>query len=345
MTDDDAITPDSVTVHSLVGHAHVELAVICLASMMRFSDVDVSLHIHEDGTLTEPDRQRLTEALSPAAVSLSITRRSESDRQVEAILARHPAATAYRRSNVMGLKLFDTMLLGGPHAQGAVHCYCDCDVLFWRPYLGLWSLPDTIDALFMADLGDWYSMRSFQMLRVPGLRLARRVNAGLICCRDRFFDLDRIDWFLSRTRGLHAKAHLVEQTVWAMLALTPPADTRAALWNPAQIGLMHGGITPAKTPSVAGHFVGKDRWMLPRYVDRALRDPLSMARERLGTVTTGSCGPVRMAAFEATRVVGNAARRAGLLRKPTRHDAADPGASKTTPDKGSSSFADRAATS
>src|SRR3954470_24640930 len=150
-------------VASIVGHRQVEMAVLCLGSLLQYSAEELALRLHDDGSLTAADRERLAGALrEPEVVS-----RSEADERIEAFLCRHPALRAFRRGNVMALKLIDAMLFAGDELA-----YCDSDVLFLRPFSGLYPLRETAaGAMFMSDRQNAYSIRSWHLLRYPGLRL------------------------------------------------------------------------------------------------------------------------------------------------------------------------------
>ena len=53
----------TVEVATLLGHAHVEMALACLGSLLRYSAEPLRLRIHEDGSLLAADRERLTAGL------------------------------------------------------------------------------------------------------------------------------------------------------------------------------------------------------------------------------------------------------------------------------------------
>src|SRR5436305_14292628 len=173
-------------VSTLLGHAHVGMALLCLGSLLRESVEPLTLQVHDDGTLTPADLERLAAGLGEPAV----VGRREADERVEALLGERPAARAFRRENPLGLKLLDAALL----APGGELAFCDSDVLFLRPFSGLFALPEGAGALFMRDPQNAYSVRSWHLLREPRLRLAARVNSGIIAFRTRLFALDLVEW-------------------------------------------------------------------------------------------------------------------------------------------------------
>ncbi|MEA2602415.1 MAG: hypothetical protein QOF89_3407 [Acidobacteriota bacterium] len=243
-------------VTSIVGHRQVEMAVLCLGSLLRHSAEELALRLHDDGSLTMEDRERLAGALrDPEVVS-----RAEADERTGDFLARHPALRAFRRGNVMALKLIDAMLFAGDELA-----YCDSDILFLRPFSGLYPLGETLaGAMFMSDRQNAYSIRSWHLLRYPGLRLPRRLNAGLTAFRAAGFDLDLLEWYVSRPKFQFSPVWM-EQTAWGLLA----GRVGCRLWDPRRIRLPEPGEVEAPEEVVALHFVSPLRDLLPRILEWA----------------------------------------------------------------------------
>ena len=163
---------------TLLGHAHVEMALACLGSLRRYSADPIHFRIHEDGTLTAEDRDRLAEGLGGP----ELLARAEADERVADLLARRPSLRALRRTNPLALKLIDVPLL----ADGDL-AYCDSDVLFLRPFTDLFRFPgEEVGAVFMSDRQNAYSVRSWHLLAQPRLALPCRVNSGVLLFRTLF---------------------------------------------------------------------------------------------------------------------------------------------------------------
>jgi hypothetical protein len=238
-------------VSTLLGHAHVDMALLCLGSLLARSRQPLRLCLHDDGTLTAADLERLAAALGgPVVVS-----RREADERLAGLLADRPAARAFRLANPLGLKLLDVPLL----AAGEELAYCDSDVLFLRPFGRLFELPPGAGALFMSDPQNAYSVRSWHLLREPRLRLAAHVNSGIIVFRTGRFDLDLAEWFLGRPQYRFAPVW-VEQTCWALLA--QPAG--CWLLDPEAVSIPVPG-RPAAAGQVALHFVSPVRGLLASF--------------------------------------------------------------------------------
>src|ERR1700674_1412662 len=242
-------------VSTLLGHAHVDMALLCLGSLLGFSADRLRLRVHDDGSLTAADLERLAAGLRDPEV----VPRREADERLADHLAGRPATRALRAANPLALKLVDVPLLA---AAGEL-AYCDSDVLFLRPFARLFHLPPTAGALFMCDPQNAYSVRSWHLLRERRLRLAARVNTGIVGFRTGCYDLDLVEWFLARPEYRFAPVW-VEQTGWALLA--PPAG--CLLLDPGAVGIPVPGREPPER-QVALHFVSPMRGLLEGVARRA----------------------------------------------------------------------------
>ena len=265
-------------VSTLLGHAHVEMALLCLGSLLGYSAAPLRLRIHDDGSLTAADLERLAAGLrEPEVMS-----RREADERLAGLLAARPAARAFRAVNPLALKLLDVVLL----SADAEFAFCDSDVLFLRPFSRLFHLPPQSGTLFMSDPRQSYSVRSWHLLLDPRLRMPGHVNTGVIVFRRSCFDLDLVEWFLSRA-PYGFVPWWVEQTCWALLA--QPAGCR--LLDPEAVSI----FVPGREPSwrqVALHFVNPVRSLLERFAGSlAERAPASDTRP-----------PVEVQSFAAPRL-------------------------------------------
>ncbi|HEX7182474.1 MAG TPA: hypothetical protein VF756_11570 [Thermoanaerobaculia bacterium] len=270
---------------SLLGHRQVDMAVLCLGSLLRRSAEPLALRLHDDGTLTEADRERLAGELDgPEVVS-----RAEADERVADALAPYPILRAYRRESPLALKLVDAALLAGEELA-----YCDADVLFLCPFAGLFRLEDGAGALFMSDRQNAYSVRSWHLLRHRRLRLPRRVNTGIVVFRTAAWDPDLLSWYLARPEFAFAPVWR-EQTAWALLG----GKGGCRLLDPAQVAIPELEAAPRLGP-VALHFVGPVRSRLSAWA------PLTGdggAPEAVRSRPARPCRAVDLASDEARRVL------------------------------------------
>lgn len=271
-------------VSTLLGHAHVEMALRCLGSLLACSADPLRLRVHDDGSLTPGDLERLAAGLgSPEVVS-----RAEAEERLTEHLAGRPATRSFRRANPLGLKLVDVPILAGEELA-----YCDSDILFLRPFTGLFDLPaDGAGALFMSDRQNAYSFRSWQLLTHRRLRVPCRVNTGLIRLRAGTYDPDRIEGFLERPE-LQRTPPWVEQTAWALLG----AAAGCRLYDPDQIAIPLPGETLG-AETVALHFVSPVRSLLAGYADRPAAGGEPVA---IRSLPARRCGMARLVATELGR--------------------------------------------
>src|SRR5262249_40241428 len=141
-------------------------------------------------------------------------------------LAAFPRCRAARAANLMFLKMFDVTLL-----EDGEMAYCDSDILFLRPFSGLFGLPDPrFRALFMTDSENAYAVRPWHLWAFGRVRLAGTANAGLMRIAHGVLDLEFVEWLIGRLGACSVwqrRACWGEQTCWAALA----ARTRCGLWD------------------------------------------------------------------------------------------------------------------
>lgn len=281
------LNPAPRRVASLLGHRQVDMAILCLGSLLRAADPaePLALRLHDDGTLTAGDRERLALALGEPLVAP----RPEADERAADALTGRPALAAFRRANPLALKLIDAVLYAGDELA-----YCDTDVLFLRPFSGLFSAG--AGAVFMADHQNAYSVRSWHLALHRRLRLARHVNSGVIRFPTAAWDPDLLEWYLGRPEFAFAPVW-VEQTAWALLG----AAAGCSLFDPRQIVIPKRGPTGEQDDLVAVHFVSPVRALLPLWSSHAVAAGDGRPPVAVGRVPAGLCGPLDLAADEIRR--------------------------------------------
>ncbi len=275
-----------IVVTTLLGHAQVDMALVCLGSLLRCSAEPVALRLHDDGTLRREDLDRLEERLG----RFLLVSRAEADEAVAGVLAQRPALASFRRENPLACKLIDAVLLAGEELA-----FCDTDILFLRRFAGLFRLPPAAGALFMSDRQNAYSVRSWHLLARPRLALPRRANSGIVVYRTAAYDPDLLEWYLARPEHRFAPVW-TEQTGWALLGWR--AGCR--LIDPAQVAIPEPG-GPAEEEPVALHFVSPVRSLLPLYSSRAAEE--RSAPVEIRTLPARRCRALDLAVDEARRVV------------------------------------------
>jgi len=282
-----AMSKAPVLVSTLLSHAHLEMGLACLGSLLAGSAEPLRLRVHDDGSLSAEDLDRLAAGLQEPEV----IPRATADERMADLLANRPASRAFRRENPLALKLLDVPLL----ADAGGLAYCDSDVLFLRPFSGLYTWPGPkVGAVAMADDQNAYSLRSWQLLLDRRLRLPCRVNTGILYFRMTLYDLDLVEWFLSRPEYRRTSVW-VEQTCWALLAGT--AECR--LLDSRQVLIPRQGGEPP-SGAVALHFVSSVRHLLEPLL-RQRGGLMSGPFLEIATVAARRCGFLGLAGAEAAR--------------------------------------------
>lgn len=199
------------SLRTLLCHRDVDLAIHCLNSAVQLSTDPVQVVIHEDGSLTPADREKLSSGLP----GVRILDRHVADELMAERLAAYPNARAFREGSVWGLKLLDVVL-----AEPGLCFYLDSDIRFFRPFRGLFVDASTRGrCVFLRDtVWQAYSIRPWHLLDQRGLRVASGINSGLTLCDPQVFDLSFVDWFLGQLDWRVIPAW-TEPTCWAALAL------------------------------------------------------------------------------------------------------------------------------
>ena len=265
------------------------MAITCLGSVRRHSQTEVEFQIHDDGSLTERDIERLEENLHPCR----IIRRSEADERLNGVFRNYPAARELRQIYPLALKLLDAPLL----AREEVLRFCDSDILFFRPFSGLCdglSYPKT-NAVFMEDRKNSYSLRSWHKAFSTGLSLPWRINSGLLAFKLIAYDLDYLNWFIG-CEGHRKIFHVLEQTCWAALG----KRVGCRKYDPRQVRVMRDG--ESYDGLVAGHFTARTRGLLADFVERSRRVSVSAESAKLRTVPPGNCTAIDLLRYEIDRL-------------------------------------------
>ncbi len=244
----------------------------CLDSLAQ-SVAGARLVLHDDGTLTDQDVESLTKALPVA----EIFRRRRADEIMQEELRRYPACARFRSENVLALKLFDVALT----SSDADIRYCDTDVLFFRGTSNLFEQTQGGPAaVFMRDSNHAYSARPWHLLGSNAMRLPQYVNSGLFMFRRDRFDLEFLEWLLSRDRIRAIFAHIAswaEQTCWAALGFR----AGCGLWDQERIAVVNDNWMLGDR-MVAAHFVSSSRHRLTEVlrqvsgVNPSNREPVSV---------------------------------------------------------------------
>ncbi len=248
-----------LTVRTLMGVGSFESSVTCLRSVVNGSQEPLRLIVHEDGTLTPGHRDRLRAEVDP---HLEFVLRDDADEAVVPLLARYPSCLDYRQRAPLALKLFDTVLLNdGPLV------FVDSDIFFRKTVAGLFDPARVGRPTFMDNGTHSYAIRPWRAWPADPMRLAGRINSGLIVGWTASIDLDFAEWVLNRLARdvvFRTRPYWVEQTCWAALA----GRTETRLFDPRQVAMATATMSEVTPEAVAIHFVSTFRGSLANYQDQ-----------------------------------------------------------------------------
>lgn len=214
-------------VHVLFGHNHVGMTLWCIKSLLHHSGLKLSIVLHEDGTLTDPDAALLEKHLA----NVRIVRKAEADALMREKLAGFPHCSDYRFSpqetsdhrgtaynmHIFALRLFDFNLI----SKASKILVLDCDVLFFRkPAEILEWAADTAAEGCLFSIEQYVPHRN-DRFDVTGFTrkdpLPNDANAGLLCFDKRIYNLETIEAWIDRNKQLMNKVATFEQHAYNYL--------------------------------------------------------------------------------------------------------------------------------
>ena len=285
-------------VHAVACERHLWFAVPCLRSLLTFCEEPAELAIHDDGSLTQASADLLASAL-PNSILVS---RHSADAEMADALAHFPCMAKTRSELPHVLKLSDVTLT---RPESPIVRYVDTDVLFQRPFRGLFS-DQSASGAFLMDSQNSFGANPADFWPLGPLRLARRLYSGLFWIRRDRVDLERMEYLFRRwgPRRIRRYHGWFEQTVWADQAWR----ARCSMFDPAQLRT----ATPADSSyrTLTGvHFVTPTRTILEA--------ELKAAPSASGKASPGGVDDIRLcppkpyglsaAMFDAVRAISSLA--------------------------------------
>jgi hypothetical protein len=256
-------------VHTLICHHDVDMALICLGSLVKNCSDSLKIIFHDDGTLTSNDTKKLEASFGNA----SIISKKEADELMTASLSKYPKCQEFRRKNIMALKILDI-----PIMSDSKIAYCDSDIFFLRPFRNIFEFPSNkVCAVFMQDNKDAYSFKLNRIYFNIEVKILRSINAGLFIFNSNYYDIDYVEWLLLKLND--SKPNIwIEQTCWAALA----ARCETRIWDPELVCVI-SEKTNLPNGLVAGHFTRPVRNKLFDVVNKPMASML-FNHQSIGTI-------------------------------------------------------------
>lgn len=280
-----AATSTPVVVRTMMGAGNLELSLKCLGSIRKFCRHAIVFHVHEDGTLTAPLRERLQQELG----TVTFQERAEANALMEEKLRAHPHCAAFRHRHIMAMQVLDIPMLA-PGTGRVV--YTDTDILYTRPlecpdfFLG-GGLPFTGSQ----DIRESYAahLKAWPLLKKLGVQLASRSCGGMMSFEPSVHDLDYLEWLfrLDEQHGIFSGyPFFVPQTLFAALA----ARVERGWVEPRECVLAHpSNIAWARRASII-HFAGYSRNYFQSVYDETIGNSADAEPIHLGIAPMPICG-------------------------------------------------------
>ncbi len=246
----------SFELHALLGHRHVGMCLWSVKSFLHCAGRKYHVVLHDDGTLSQSDRQLLEEHLP----QVTIITRQDADAIMREKLANYPNATEYRftkleTSNhrgvnydmfIMALILFDLNLV----TNAKKIMIMDIDVLFFRkPSEILHWIEDPEDRHTLYSVEAYKPYFDQNGVRQYTAKVAKTLNSGLLCInKDTLYNLDEIELWISENKDLMYTSSNFEQLCYSFLikrhpdSVALPYDTYSFNYTDSESVATHFGI-------------------------------------------------------------------------------------------------------
>ena len=213
---------EKIIVQSLIGGSQLPFYLRCLKSLITFCQDRIDLQLHSDGSLSQEDKDSIHDRLDGTRVT--ITDSMENRNLVLDCLQGRPNCQRVRKNSIWGIEFFDPLFA---LPEDPISYYLDADILFLRPFSGLFDRKQLKDgAIFLKDTQwDAYSFRPWQMLtRKSKPQAVKGITTGLVFWDKTAIDWDYLEWFLGEHQ-LHQIPEWIMPTAQAGLAHRCDAKT------------------------------------------------------------------------------------------------------------------------
>jgi len=270
-------------VQSLVGKKNLSFYLKCLKSLSQFSTQKIQLLLHSDGTLKEKDMEFASSLFGDHP--LKFRDMKEAKEMTLDHLVGKPNCQRIRKNSLWGIEFFDPLFT---NPTEPISFYVDADILFIRPFAGLFDSSKVKDgAVFLKDSQwDAYCIRPWQLFGLGKQpQIVEGITTALVCWDKGAIDWDYLEWFLGQTK-FHCIPEWVLPTAQAGLARRCKAQVVA----PVQLTNLYPNATIEKE-TFGVHLLGSYRNEWQQKVKNYIRE---MPKDE----------PPAQASFEACRPRG-----------------------------------------
>jgi hypothetical protein len=201
---------EPISLHLLMSNATRQMGLLALRSYEWSTGFRWETFIHDDGTLTSPDLEKIAQ-VAPYA---TIVRRTDADKLAAELLKAHPQCASNRMKHNWFLKFFDCCF----HAPHPNYIVLDTDVIFYRKPDEIldWCRNKPGSCHYMKDARETYCSPRSEILERVGLDLWEAVNSGICLMPKSAVDLDLSERFLAEFAENARHYIFLEQTLFAV---------------------------------------------------------------------------------------------------------------------------------
>ena len=200
----------SIGFHYITSHKDLHLCICSVISLIFFSNSNLNLYFHDDGTLQNKDISTLKKLFPSANIIL----RKDADKLISSKL-NFPKINSWRKKYVYSLKIIDTYIFN----KEEFICLIDSDVLFFnKPDFILTYKSDSFS--FNKDLDNAYISSTENLYNATGVRVKEKINSGLWISPKKLIDLNYVEEVLSNKKFnllIPNRPHVQEQTIIALI--------------------------------------------------------------------------------------------------------------------------------
>ena len=255
-----------LVVQSLIGKNNLSFYLECLNSLTSLCQEEINLLLHTDGSLDKSDIEFALNQFEVPSVSFRDT--EEAKQATLDHLEGKPNCQKLRQESLWGVEFFDPLFA---NPSDPISHYVDADVLFLRPFTGLFDRSVVKDgAVFLRDTEwDAYCLRPWQLIG-PGIRptIVEGITTALVCWDKDAMDWDYLEWFLGQT-----KFHRIPEWVLPAAQAGLARRCKAKVVSPLQITNLYPNATIRKE-TFGVHLLGsyRNQWR-PKVKDYAREMP------------------------------------------------------------------------
>ena len=206
---------NKIIVQSLIGRNQLPFYLRCLNSLLKYCGDPIELHLHTDKFFPEEGKDSIREQLSPHQAVISDSGHN-TDRILD-LLEGRPNCQKFRKESIWGIEFFDPLFVS---PMDPISFYLDADILFLRPFSGLFDRSQTEGgAVFLKDTQwDAYCFRPWSLLGLGKKpEVVKGITTGLVFWDKRAIDWDYLEWFLGASY-MHKIPEWIMPTAQAGLA-------------------------------------------------------------------------------------------------------------------------------